>query len=152
MIQPHPIFTLTSIFQVRLLKAGSLERLVDHLAAAFLHDDVNFLSIFLATYRTFVPPTQVVDMLLERYEKLAYEEIQDTDESYSASDCEAIKVKRSNLGSREVKSFFLEIDPSSARNVDRKASRRLATASEISTSSKNFVILYQFQGQYLYPK
>ena len=32
-------------------------------------------------------------MLLERYEKLAYEEIQDTDESYSASDCEAIKVK-----------------------------------------------------------
>jgi len=77
--------------KVRLLKAGSLERLVDHLAAAFLHDDVNFLSIFLATYRTFVPPTQVVDMLLERYEKLAYEEIQDTDESYSASDCEAIK-------------------------------------------------------------
>ena len=65
---------------------------MDHLAAAFLHDDVNFLSIFLATYRTFVPPTQVVDMLLERYEKLAYEEIQDTDESYSASDCEAIKV------------------------------------------------------------
>ena len=66
---------------------------MDHLAAAFLHDDVNFLSIFLATYRTFVPPTQVVDMLLERYEKLAYEEIQDTDESYSASDCEAIKVR-----------------------------------------------------------
>ena len=88
-------------------------------------------------------------MLLERYEKLAYEEIQDTDESYSASDCEAIKVRiiwRSNLRSREVNVFFLEIDPSSARNVDRKASRRLATASEISTSSKNFVILYQFQG------
>ena len=79
-------------FQVRLLKAGSLERLVDHLAAAFLHDDVNFLSIFLATYRTFVPPTQVVDMLLERYENLSFEEKQEGDESYSASDCEAIKV------------------------------------------------------------
>ena len=79
--------------QVRLLKAGSLERLVDHLAAAFLHDDVNFLSIFLATYRTFVPPTQVVDMLLERFENLTYEEKQEgNDESYSAADCEAIKV------------------------------------------------------------
>jgi hypothetical protein len=76
---------------VRLLKAGSLERLVDHLAAAYLHDDVNFLSIFLATYRTFVPPTQVVDMLLERYENLSVEEKLDHDESYSASDCEAIK-------------------------------------------------------------
>ena len=75
-----------------MLKAGSLERLVAHLAAAYLHDDVNFLSIFLATYRTFVPPTQVVDMLLERYENLSFEEKQDNDESYSASDCEAIKV------------------------------------------------------------
>lgn len=69
-----------------------MERLVDHLAAAFLHDDVNFLSIFLATYRTFVPPTQVVDMLLERYENLSFEEKQEGDEAYSASDCEAIKV------------------------------------------------------------
>ena len=67
--------------------------MVDHLAAAFLHDDVNFLSIFLATYRTFVPPTQVVDMLLERYENLSFEESkQEGDESYSAADCEAIKV------------------------------------------------------------
>jgi hypothetical protein len=84
--------------KVRLLKAGSLERLVDHLAAAFLHDDVNFLSIFLATYRTFVPPQQTLDMLLSRYENLTMEEKQrgnepsgDSNESFSASDCDAIK-------------------------------------------------------------
>ena len=83
------------------MKAGSLERLVDHLAAAFLHDDVNFLSIFLATYRTFVLPQQTLDMLLGRYENLTLEEkqrgnepAQDTTESFSASDCDAIKVRK----------------------------------------------------------
>ena len=92
---------------MRLLKAGSLERLVDHLAAAFLHDDVNFLSIFLATYRTFVPPQQVLDMLLNRYENLTQEEKQrgnepsgDSNESFSASDCDAIKVVKQVLSTK----------------------------------------------------
>jgi len=100
------------LFQVRLLKAGSLERLVDHLAAAFLHDDVNFLSIFLSTYRTFLNPLEVspffftsfnyvlnqaLDMLILRFENLSNEETaktlsnSDSKEAYSKSDCEAIK-------------------------------------------------------------
>ncbi|CBY30958.1 unnamed protein product [Oikopleura dioica] len=83
--------------KVRLLKAGSLERLVDHLAAAFLHDDVNFLSIFLSTYRTFLNPLEALDMLILRFENLSNEETaktlsnSDSKEAYSKSDCEAIK-------------------------------------------------------------
>lgn len=55
----------------------------------------------MATYRTFVLPQQTLDMLLGRYENLTLEEkqrgnepAQDTTESFSASDCDAIKVSK----------------------------------------------------------
>mgnify|MGYP003729649927 CR=1 FL=1 len=56
--------------KIRLLKAGSIERLVDHLACAPMFNDENFLSIFLATYRTFILPYQVLDLLFMRHDHL----------------------------------------------------------------------------------
>ena len=44
--------------KIKLLKAGSIDRLVDHLACAPIFRDEKFLSIFLSTYRTFILPYQ----------------------------------------------------------------------------------------------
>lgn len=114
-----------------------------------MHDDVNFLSIFLATYRTFVPPTQVVDMLLERYENLSYEEKQErdaSDESYSAADCEAIKV----LAYFEL--FYplwiiIEINSTRTWNVDWKTPRGLAATAQVPVGPENTDFLYNLQGK-----
>lgn len=55
--------------RVRTIKAGSLAKLVDHLApstAPLEEIDPGYLVAFLSTYRTFANTTQIADLLFER--------------------------------------------------------------------------------------
>uniref|UniRef100_UPI00358F4BCE ral guanine nucleotide dissociation stimulator-like 1 isoform X2 n=1 Tax=Myxine glutinosa TaxID=7769 RepID=UPI00358F4BCE len=56
--------------RVRALRAGTLERLVENLLWAFEENDSTYVTIFLATYRTFATAEQVLRLLCLRYEKL----------------------------------------------------------------------------------
>uniref|UniRef100_G3TU80 N-terminal Ras-GEF domain-containing protein n=1 Tax=Loxodonta africana TaxID=9785 RepID=G3TU80_LOXAF len=52
---------------VRTVKAGSLEKLVEHLVPAFTEGDLSYIDIFLGTYRTFATTQQVLELLFQRY-------------------------------------------------------------------------------------
>lgn len=52
--------------RVRLLKAGTLERLVEALATDEGELESTYVNIFLATYRTFASPHEVLTLLLDR--------------------------------------------------------------------------------------
>jgi len=57
--------------RVRLLKAGTLGRLVEGLACPDTGElDGTFVNVFLATFRTFTTAKEVLQMLLQRYEAL----------------------------------------------------------------------------------
>ncbi|XP_058059946.1 ral guanine nucleotide dissociation stimulator-like 1 [Anopheles bellator] len=56
--------------RVRFVKAATLARLVDALATDDGELESTFVNVFLNTYRTFAQPEKVLDLLLERYEKL----------------------------------------------------------------------------------
>ncbi|XP_054440149.1 ral guanine nucleotide dissociation stimulator isoform X2 [Pteronotus mesoamericanus] len=53
--------------KVRTVKAGTLEKLVEHLVPAFEGSDLSYVTIFLCTYRTFTTTQQVLDLLFKRY-------------------------------------------------------------------------------------
>ncbi|XP_014272461.1 ral guanine nucleotide dissociation stimulator-like 1 isoform X2 [Halyomorpha halys] len=61
--------------RVRLLKAGTLERLVEALATDEGELESTYVNIFLATYRTFASPHEVLTLLLDRYDLLANNEL-----------------------------------------------------------------------------
>ena len=52
--------------RVRFIKAGSLEKLVESLASDTGELESTYISVFLATYRTFASPKQVLNLLIER--------------------------------------------------------------------------------------
>lgn len=52
--------------KVRAVKAGTLEKLVEHLVPAFQGSDLSYVTIFLCTYRTFTTTQQVLDLLFKR--------------------------------------------------------------------------------------
>lgn len=52
--------------KVRTVKAGTLERLVEHLVPAFQGSDLSYVTVFLCTYRTFTTTQQVLDLLFKR--------------------------------------------------------------------------------------
>ena len=52
--------------RVRFLKAGTLERLVESLASDTGELESTYINVFLATYRTFASPKQVLNLLTER--------------------------------------------------------------------------------------
>nr|XP_023398256.1 ral guanine nucleotide dissociation stimulator-like isoform X3 [Loxodonta africana] len=52
---------------MKTFKAGSLEKLVEHLVLAFLKGNFSYIRIFLGTYRTYATTQQVLDQLLQRY-------------------------------------------------------------------------------------
>lgn len=52
--------------KVRTVKAGTLEKLVEHLVPAFQSSDLSYVTIFLCTYRTFTTIQQVLDLLFKR--------------------------------------------------------------------------------------
>uniref|UniRef100_G3STJ7 Ral guanine nucleotide dissociation stimulator n=1 Tax=Loxodonta africana TaxID=9785 RepID=G3STJ7_LOXAF len=53
--------------KVRAVKAGTLEKLVEHLVPAFQGSDLSYVTIFLCTYRAFATTQQVLDLLFKRY-------------------------------------------------------------------------------------
>ncbi|XP_062340038.1 ral guanine nucleotide dissociation stimulator-like [Osmerus eperlanus] len=58
--------------KVRTIKAGTLEKLVEYMMAAFRGNDSTYVTIFLCTYRSFASTKQVLDLLLNRYAKLQH--------------------------------------------------------------------------------
>ena len=52
--------------RVRFIKAGTLSRLVEALASEVGELESTYVNVFLATYRTFASPKQVLNLLLER--------------------------------------------------------------------------------------
>ena len=52
--------------RVRFIKAGTLGRLVESLASDTGELESTYISVFLATYRTFASPKQVLNLLTER--------------------------------------------------------------------------------------
>ncbi|XP_059514402.1 ral guanine nucleotide dissociation stimulator isoform X7 [Myotis daubentonii] len=55
--------------KVRTVKAGTLEKLVEHLVPAFQGSDLSYVTIFLCTYRTFTTTQQVLDLLFKRFRR-----------------------------------------------------------------------------------
>ncbi|MBZ3869610.1 Ral guanine nucleotide dissociation stimulator [Sciurus carolinensis] len=53
--------------KVRTVKAGTLEKLVEHLVPAFQSSDLSYVTVFLCTYRAFTTTQQVLDLLFKRY-------------------------------------------------------------------------------------
>uniref|UniRef100_A0A8C7L6Q2 Ral guanine nucleotide dissociation stimulator n=1 Tax=Oncorhynchus kisutch TaxID=8019 RepID=A0A8C7L6Q2_ONCKI len=49
--------------KVRTIKAGTLEKLVEYMVAAFRGNDSTYVTIFLCTYRSFASTKQVLDLL-----------------------------------------------------------------------------------------
>lgn len=62
--------------RVRFIKAATLPRLVEALATDDGELESTFINVFMATYRTFARPNQVLDQLLKRYERLRLEKLQ----------------------------------------------------------------------------
>ena len=57
------------MMKIRTIKAGSLTKLVEHLAppiASFDEVDPGYIMAFMTTYRTFSTMTEIVDLLFER--------------------------------------------------------------------------------------
>ncbi|RZF31864.1 hypothetical protein LSTR_LSTR009511 [Laodelphax striatellus] len=61
--------------RVRFVKAGTLAKLVECLATDDGELESTYINVFLATYRTFSTPSQVLTLLLDRYEQLANNEL-----------------------------------------------------------------------------
>ncbi|XP_042537093.1 ral guanine nucleotide dissociation stimulator isoform X1 [Dipodomys spectabilis] len=55
--------------KVRTVKAGTLEKLVEHLVPAFQGSDLSYVTIFLCTYRAFTTTQQVLDLLFKRFSR-----------------------------------------------------------------------------------
>lgn len=55
---------------MRFVKAATLARLVEALSTDDGELESTFVNVFLATYRTFARPEQILDLLLQRYERL----------------------------------------------------------------------------------
>nr|XP_058927419.1 ral guanine nucleotide dissociation stimulator isoform X6 [Kogia breviceps] len=51
--------------KVRSVKAGTLEKLVEHLVPAFQGSDLSYVTIFLCTYRAFTTTQRVLDLLFQ---------------------------------------------------------------------------------------
>ncbi|XP_075212927.1 ral guanine nucleotide dissociation stimulator-like isoform X2 [Lycorma delicatula] len=61
--------------RVRFVKAATLPKLVECLATDDGELESTYINVFLATYRTFATPSQVLTLLLDRYEQLANNEL-----------------------------------------------------------------------------
>jgi len=52
--------------KIRVIKAGNLEKLVESLVTLKGELDSTYVNVFLATFRTFASPKQVLDLLINR--------------------------------------------------------------------------------------
>ena len=64
-IQKH-LYKKNDPVQVRFIKAGTMEKLVESLASDTGELESTYINVFLATYRTFASPKQVLNLLTER--------------------------------------------------------------------------------------
>ena len=62
----HPLFDSYEEQKVRSIKAGSVEKLVEYLAPVCEDPDPSYISCFLLTYRTFLTPERLLNLLTER--------------------------------------------------------------------------------------
>ncbi|XP_063422433.1 ral guanine nucleotide dissociation stimulator-like 1 isoform X1 [Mytilus trossulus] len=56
--------------KIRVIKAGRLEKLVESLVTVKGELDSTYVNVFLATFRTFATPKQVLDLLIDRFKWL----------------------------------------------------------------------------------
>ncbi|XP_061055669.1 ral guanine nucleotide dissociation stimulator-like isoform X1 [Eubalaena glacialis] len=59
------VLNLYETCKVRTVKAGTLEKLVEHLVPAFQGSDLSYVTIFLCTYRAFTTTQRVLDLLFQ---------------------------------------------------------------------------------------
>ncbi|XP_012992680.2 ral guanine nucleotide dissociation stimulator isoform X5 [Esox lucius] len=71
-VETDSALSLYETCKVRTIKAGTLEKLVEYMVAAFRGNDSTYVTIFLCTYRSFATTKQVLDLLLNRYAKLQH--------------------------------------------------------------------------------
>ncbi|GIY33326.1 ral guanine nucleotide dissociation stimulator-like 1 [Caerostris darwini] len=67
--------------RMKILKAGTLEKLVESLTTDTGELESTYMNIFLSTYRSFASPNQVLSILLNRYEQMHNESLQLTPET-----------------------------------------------------------------------
>ncbi|XP_036365562.1 ral guanine nucleotide dissociation stimulator isoform X2 [Octopus sinensis] len=65
--------------KVRVIKSGTLSKLVESLVTVKGEMDSCYVNVFLATYRTFATPHQVLNLLIERYKILKSEDKEKTE-------------------------------------------------------------------------
>uniref|UniRef100_A0A6Q2XUX9 Ral guanine nucleotide dissociation stimulator n=1 Tax=Esox lucius TaxID=8010 RepID=A0A6Q2XUX9_ESOLU len=65
-VETDSALSLYETCKVRTIKAGTLEKLVEYMVAAFRGNDSTYVTIFLCTYRSFATTKQVLDLLLNR--------------------------------------------------------------------------------------
>ncbi|CAL1534302.1 unnamed protein product [Lymnaea stagnalis] len=66
--------------KVRYIRSGTLAKLVESLTNSQGEMDSSYVNIFLATYRTFATPRQVLDTLMDRYKFVRSQTIEDKTE------------------------------------------------------------------------
>lgn len=59
---------------MRFVKAGTLKKLVEALATDDGELETTYINVFLATYRSFSTPKEVLKLLLQRYEELTVQQ------------------------------------------------------------------------------
>ena len=52
--------------KIKVIKAGTLEKLVEYLPAAVETLDSSYINVFFSTYQSFASTKQVLEMLLDR--------------------------------------------------------------------------------------
>ena len=57
--------------RVRFVKAGTLKKLVEALSTDDGELETTYINVFLATYRSFSSPKEVLNLLLQRYQELS---------------------------------------------------------------------------------
>ncbi|GFS35884.1 ral guanine nucleotide dissociation stimulator-like 1 [Nephila pilipes] len=67
--------------RVKMIKAGTLEKLIESLTTDTGELESTYMNIFLSTYRSFASPSQVLSILLNRYEQVHNEGLQFSSDS-----------------------------------------------------------------------
>ncbi|KAK0180368.1 hypothetical protein PV327_006015 [Microctonus hyperodae] len=78
--------------RVRFLKAGTVQKLVESLANDDGELESTYINVFLATYRAFTTPREVLELLLSRYDALDDNTTTQNDEQYRKTLVQALHV------------------------------------------------------------
>ncbi|XP_060117026.1 ral guanine nucleotide dissociation stimulator-like 1 [Heteronotia binoei] len=67
---PEHILCTDGMFKIRKIIAGTLDKLMEALITPSTTNDVNYVNVFLSTYRGFASTADVLNLLLDRYENM----------------------------------------------------------------------------------